>query len=278
MTMLLHRSHLLAPSGLLVLALAACTATGSTTATESPTPSRTTAVDAADWSYVGSTGPDSWGDVSATCGTGEAQSPVDLELATATPGTSADAPLLSYAATAFSAVNNWHTVEGVPEDVTASTLTVDGTVYTLQQFHLHNPSEHSLDGEHAAMELHLVHKSSDGDVAVVAVLIQVGAENAVLREFFEKLPSTPAPGVREHEVELAQEIDLPALLPTDSAVVRYTGSLTTPPCTEGVQWTVLETPVTVSQEQYSAFAALFPDDHRPTQDLGGRTVTEIAAG
>jgi carbonic anhydrase len=118
------------------------------------------------------------------------------------------------------------------------------------------------------MEMPLVHKSADGRLAVVGVLIAQGAENAALAPLFRALPVKAG-----DETDLNVALDLAQVLPREHGAFRYPGSLTTPPCSEGVEWVVLERPITLSREQIAAFTAIIGDDHRPVQPLNGRTVT-----
>ncbi|MDR6868489.1 carbonic anhydrase [Microbacterium resistens] len=186
------------------------------------------------------------------------------------------APLaVSYRSTAFAVENNGHTIEAIPADLTADSVTVDGVVYFLQQFHFHASSEHLLNGAATPAELHLVHKSADGAVLVLGVLLNVGAENDALNELFSRIPSEAAESAPE---PLEGPIDLTGIVPLSSPSVRYAGSLTTPPCTEGVQWNVFLEPSTVSAEQLSEFTKVYPDNHRPVQPLHDRKLTEVLAG
>lgn len=118
------------------------------------------------------------------------------------------------------------------------------------------------------MEGHLVHKSSDGKLAVLGVLIKVGKENAELAEVWNKLPKEAT----KEDIKLDKAIDLVNLLPKEKQSYSYNGSLTTPPCTEGVKWTVLEQPIEMSKEQVEAFGKLFPDNHRPVQTINNRSI------
>jgi carbonic anhydrase len=183
---------------------------------------------------------------------------------------------ISYVPTSFSVENNGHTIEAIPADLHADSVVIDDTTYYLQQFHFHATSEHLINGASAAAELHLVNKSDDGEIVVLSLLIQPGAASAPLAEMFSALPPT----VTEEgdEVELAQPIDLATMIPADLTSVRYDGSLTTPPCSEGVNWNVFLAPVTFSPEQLAALTALYPDNHRPTQPLHDREVSLVPAG
>jgi carbonic anhydrase len=203
---------------------------------------------------------DAWGE---TCATGVQQSPIDLADAT-----TEDLPALelAYHASPAEVVDNGHTVQVDLED--GGTLTRDGVTYSLLQFHFHAPSEHLLDGVPYAAEMHLVHQAEDGALAVLGVLIEEGAADAVIADVLEH---TPEEGARRPGVT-AEPVDVAALLPADHRTFRYDGSLTTPPCSEGVAWSVLQEPVTWSPEQVAEFADLHPGSHRPPQPIGDRVL------
>lgn len=242
-------------------------ATAASTPTATPTPSAT------GWSYQGANGPAHWDAVAKTCRNTSAshESPIDIVTGALKAGSSTHAVTVDYRPTSFTVENTGHTVEAVPADLSADSIVLDGTRYFLQQFHFHASSEHTVDGEHAAAELHLVHKSKEGEVVVVAVLLQPGAENAALNELLGSIPKA------EKESELSSPIDPAALLPRGSASAQYDGSLTTPPCTEGVRWNVYLSEVTLSKAQLAKLTAAYPDNHRPVQPLHGRVVTEVPA-
>lgn len=220
-----------------------------------------------EWGYEGDIGPDHWGDLSpeyAACSEGTEQSPIDIDssfAASLEPALEVD-----YRITPLVIFNNGHTVE--VEYAADGALTVGGDTWEVRQFHFHAPSEHTLDGVPAAMELHVVHQNDDGERAVVGVLIEEGTANSVLAPVFENLPTEQSAPM---EVE-GEEVDLGAVLPDDLAAWRYDGSLTTPPCSEGVRWHVVETPITASATQIDAFTAIFDNNSRPTQSANGRPI------
>lgn len=231
------------------------------------------ATGAHDWAYSGPTGPEHWGDVAAACAPSStgSQSPINIELSRLVDSRTVAEPSIRYRATSFSSTNNGHTIEGVPAG-DKNTVIVDGTSFALKQFHVHTPSEHEINGKLAAMELHLVNKSADGRLAVVGVLFEVGAENKQLAEFFSTLPAQPTD---EHSVvALGKQINPAKLIPSNADIVRYSGSLTTPPCSEGVLWNVADKAATVSQAQLDSLKAIIADNHRPVQALNGRSVFE----
>ncbi len=216
------------------------------------------------WGYAGSTGPSHWadlGDADLACGEGKRQSPIALDASKAVPH-DADFRIL-YRPSKAQLVNNGHTVEAdIANDGDA--VVFAGETYPLQQVHFHSPSEHTLDGKRYPLEIHFVHRSEGGNITVVGALVQAGAENRDMAELFAALPRQGA------RTELHKDIDLTRILPTDRHALVYTGSLTTPPCTEGVHWIVLAQPLDMSAEQIRAFQRLYPDNHRPLQPRNDR--------
>jgi carbonic anhydrase len=211
-----------------------------------------------DWSYEGMTGPAHWGHLSpdyAACALGREQSPIAL------PGPAqpfADLGI-AYRATPLHVLDNGHSFQvNTPG---AGTLQVGADTYELVQLHFHHPSEHTLAGQAYAMELHLVHKSRAGKLAVVAVLLKPGAASAAYEPIWRLFPEKE--GTAHHND--GPPLDPTTLLPPARKGLTYPGSLTTPPCTEGVSWFVLDAPVELSAEQIARFAERFPDDARPVQ-------------
>ena len=142
----------------------------------------------------------------------------------------------------------------------ADTLTLGGVAYQLNQYHFHSPSEHTVDGKRFPMEMHLVHKSADDKLAVVGVFIAEGAHNSAFDPVWANLPGQK--GVETHYPAL--KIDVDALLPTVRTSYRYDGSLTTPPCSEGVSWIVMTTPIRALERTAGGIHA----SHRPQQPAG----------
>ncbi|MFD0587390.1 carbonic anhydrase [Paenibacillus sp. GCM10027627] len=224
------------------------------------------------WSYEGSTGPGHWGDLSpdyAACKTGKEQSPINIKTFQANESGANEKVKVQYKTTAFTFGHNGHTIQANTAS-TANQLTIGGKAYTLAQFHFHTPSEHEINGKSSPLELHLVHKSLEGNLAVLGVLIKEGKANAALGELWSKLPKTQT----STDLALKSPIELNKILPGDLDAYRYQGSLTTPPCSEGVKWTVLEEPIQMSKAQIRAFQTIFPDNHRPVQPVHGRIVNE----
>lgn len=216
------------------------------------------------WGYAGKTGPSHWAELEpgfSSCKLGKAQSPVDIHSAKASQLTPID---FHYARRPGEIVNNGHTVQ-VNLDGAGSVRLPSGD-YKLVQFHFHTPSEETIDGKHYPLVAHLVHKSEAGELAVVSVLFKLGKENATLKEVFAALPAAAGD---KHSLA---SIDLMATLPARHAYYAYVGSLTTPPCSEGVRWQVLKQPSEISSQQLAAFRKLYPMNARPLQPLNGRVV------
>lgn len=216
------------------------------------------------WGYHGEDGPDRWGELSdeyATCASGSEQSPIDL--GSATPDQLVELTI-DYRPGAVSIADNGHTVQADVVGAAAgdNSITVDGIRYELLQMHYHTPSEHTVDGLFAPAEMHFVHRSSAGDLAVVGVM--------AIRGDATNTPWVPYTDAMRADGAVEVDLDWPALLPTDTTTVRYPGSLTTPPCSQGVRWMVMRTPVQLSPDQLAALAAVHGDNSRPTQPLNNR--------
>ena len=166
-------------------------------------------------------------------------------------------------------LDNGHTIQVTYDE--GSTLEVSGIEFELRQFHFHAPSEHVIDDRHYPIELHLVHQSDDGELVVLGVFIEEGEHNPVFDALIEGLPS--APGEESHFEDVM--IDVDAFIPSDDRFYRYEGSLTTPPCSEGVHWAVFTEPLYASQQQIEALDAAMPENNRPVQPLGSREVALI---
>ena len=214
------------------------------------------------WSYVHGITPPKWGEVSATCATGTHQSPVALSTKQSKAQSPEQALEFSWSKSTGELVDTGHSDQvNLPP---GSFITYGGTKYELQQFHFHTPSEHTIDGKHAPMEAHFVHKSADGKLAVVGVLLKQGTAASA---FAPELDDLPAAGEKK-----SVEVDLPAMLPKSTRHFAYTGSLTTPPCSEDVQWIVMLGEDPVSKAEIAAFQAKYARNARPVQSLKGRTV------
>jgi carbonic anhydrase len=228
-------------------------------------PTTVAASDPVHWGYEGEVGPEHWGDLSpdfAACSQGKEQSPVDIP---ATSPVNSPGLRFNYQPSSLNIFNNGHTIQ-VSYDQ-GSSLEIDGAAYPLVQFHLHSLSEHALDGAHSPMELHLVHKDASGKLAVVGVMIVEGPQNPAYEPILAHMPVEEG----EPQVIAGTTINAGGLLPAEQSYYRYTGSLTTPPCTEGVQWFVMAAPVALSTGQIAAFQNLYDDNYRPVQPLNERT-------
>lgn len=220
---------------------------------------------AAEWGYTGEIGPEHWGDLNpgyVIAKTGRRQSPIDIAAVESSPMPAIE---FAYGPSLIDLVYNGHTVEEVEDH--HSSITVDGNRYALQQFHFHSPSEHTVNGKHSDMEMHLVHKSDDGTIAVIGVLIDQGADNPAFDQVWNYLPTET-----NRERKESVTIDAATLLPTDSNYYRYTGSFTTPPCTEDVLWMILKTKVELSEQQITTFRKIIDGNNRPVQPINDRTV------
>ncbi len=220
------------------------------------------------WGYGGNAGPGHWGSLEKdfeTCKLGHEQSPIDIS----TKATQkADLPAIgtSYKSSAGELVNNGHTIQVNLADGGAAQLPSGS--YRLLQFHFHTPSEEKIDGKHFPLVAHLVHKNEAGNLAVIGVLFKQGKENQALKDIFAALPA------HEGKEALKSDFDATALLPANLGYYAFKGSLTTPPCSEGVAWQVLKTPVELSRAQLQAFQKVFKMNARPVQPLNGRQVLE----
>jgi carbonic anhydrase len=219
------------------------------------------------WEYSGEAGPAHWAKLTPEFGqcAGSNQSPVDLSgLVEAKL-----APLvLHYQAGGNTVVNNGHTVQ--VGYAPGSTLQLDGTTFDLKQFHFHAPSENLIEGKSYPLEGHLVHVSDKGEIAVVAVMFEAGKANPALAAAWGELPA------KVGEIQaLKAQLSAEQLLPENRDYYRFSGSLTTPPCSEGVRWLVMKQPVEVSQAQIDAFkAVMHHPNNRPVQPLNGRVVLQ----
>jgi carbonic anhydrase len=221
----------------------------------------------AHWDYQGSGGPEQWAHLSpefATCARGSRQSPIDIRDGIKVE---LDAVQFDYKPSAFKVLDNGHTVQ--VNVAPGNAIEVMGQRYELVQFHFHRPSEERINGKPFDMVAHLVHKSEQGRLAVVAVLLEKGSAQPVVQSVWNNLPLE-----KGDEVAARAPIDLNQLLPRERGYYTYMGSLTTPPCSEGVLWMVMKQPVTISDEQIGIFARLYPMNARPVQAASGRLIKE----
>ncbi len=223
---------------------------------------------AAHWSYSGEVGPQAWGGLKpefSTCAKGQRQSPIDIR-----EGIAVDLEPIqfNYQAGAFGVIDNGHTVQ--VNLAPGNWIDVGGRRFDLLQFHFHRPSEERIDGRQFDLSVHLVHKDAAGSLAVVGVVMGKGAApQPVLQTVWANLPLE-----KNQELRSRTQLDPSQLLPTDKRYYTYMGSLTTPPCSEGVQWLVMRQPVAAGPEQVELFARLYPMNARPIQGASGRRILQ----
>lgn len=223
--------------------------------------------EAAHWSYEGETGPMHWGKMNSAnnkCDLGERQSPIDIR-----DGIKVDLDMINfdYKPVAFTVVDNGHTIQ--VNLSTGNYINVSGKTYELLQFHFHRPSEERINGRGFEMVAHLVHKDREGKLAVVAVLLEAGQAQEVIQLVWNNLPLE-----KNDPVKALSNIDVAKLFPAKRDYFTYMGSLTTPPCSEGVLWLVLKQPVEISADQIAIFSRLYPMNARPIQKSAGRIIKE----
>ncbi|MBP6189458.1 MAG: carbonic anhydrase family protein [Azonexus sp.] len=219
------------------------------------------------WDYEGAGGPENWSKLdpkNKVCAIGDRQSPIDIK-----DGIKVDLEPIkfNYRPSTFRIVDNGHTVQ---VEIGESSISLTGKTYELVQFHFHRPSEEKVNGQRFDMVAHLVHKADDGQLAVVAVLLERGTENAFIQTLWNNMPL-------EKNLPVAPPtaiIDLNTLLPAARNYYTYMGSLTTPPCSEGVLWLVMKQPVQVSPDQINIFSRLYKNNARPIQPAAGRLIKE----
>jgi len=218
-----------------------------------------------EWDYKAH-GPKHWGGIKpefASCKAGKVQSPVDIRHAVPAK---LDPIRFDYHPTALHIVDNGHTIQ--VNYGSGSSISVGDQRYELVQFHFHKPSEEKVNGRTYPMVAHLVHRKSDGGLAVVAVLLKEGGSNALVQALWTNLP-------REKEKEKVEEkvaVNAADLLPGNHAYYTFAGSLTTPPCSEGVTWFVLVQASEISKAQIASFGKIYSGNARPVQPLNGRTI------
>jgi carbonic anhydrase len=227
--------------------------------------------DAAHWAYEGPAGPATWGGLRADfglCDKGQRQSPIDIRGGLAVE---LEPVRFNYQPAKFAVIDNGHTVQA--NLAPGNTIEVAGKRFELKQLHFHRPSEERIDGRQFEMSVHLVHKDEQGRVAVVALLLDKAPDKAkpqpAVQAVWNNLPLE-----KLEELPARVPLDLLGLLPADRSYYTYMGSLTTPPCNEGVQWVVMRQPVAVTAEQVALFARLYPMNARPLQQAAGRRILQ----
>ncbi len=214
------------------------------------------------WGYTSEKGPGTWASLSddyALCGEGKQQSPIDIASSTVSKEEGTDTLKFNYADTDFEIEDTGHSIEFLDSDQSNS-ITFNGVEYKLQQIHFHNESENTIDGIHYPLEAHFVHTDVDGQNLVLSVMFDIGEENQVLADSFDNVGGETT----------FNPVDL---LPQTTSYYTFTGSLTTPPCSEDVTWIVFDQVLTLSGEQLAAFVNNYSNNYRPVQDLNSRTIT-----
>ncbi|MBC7681786.1 MAG: carbonic anhydrase family protein [Ferruginibacter sp.] len=222
------------------------------------------------WGYEGSTGPQTWAKLSPDfhlCAQGTRQSPISIDDTNTLQGP-AEPLQIHYRPSGAMVLNNGRTIQ--VDVVGDNTVTVRGSTFKLYQIVFHHPSEERVNGRAYAMVAHLMHRDEDGQVAVVAVLLDPGQANTLINKVWTYMPLDTGDRVRMP----AGLLDLNELLPQDMRYYQFMGSLTTPPCSENVLWMVLKQPVQISPEQLRLFSQLYPANARPVQPLNGRVVRD----
>lgn len=224
----------------------------------------------AHWTYEGQEGPASWGKLDPAyvlCSDGSAQTPIDI--VNPVQKDIVD-PVFGYQQGVAGIVNNGHTIQAVAAE--GNTITLDGQVFTLAQMHFHAPSEHAINGTKFAIEAHFVHKNSAGTLAVVGVMVNEGSsDNPAWEPFVQSLGTVKG-------TDGTATLDWGQLLPTSTLTYQYAGSLTTPPCSEGVHWVLMQDVVQLSARQIGAFTAAYSGTDRPIQPVGNREVAVDVSG
>lgn len=219
------------------------------------------------WGYEGEHGPANWGTLHADfsqCATGNRQSPIDIQATGDRLPAGQHKTEFNYAPAKPQIENNGHTIQLSFED--AGVFRFDGKEHRLKQFHFHTPSENTVNGKRYPMELHMVHMSPRKELLVVGILFEEGASHDVLASFAEHLPQS------ESKQALDTAIDLPALIGQNPSFYHFQGSLTTPPCSEGVRWLVRTATATASAQQIGAIRDIVGGNARPVQTLGDRKI------
>jgi carbonic anhydrase len=227
------------------------------------------------WSYSGARGPAQWGQLDPAylrCAEGKQQSPVDIISSVVDKGIDwqfnyqTSSLRIAHNEHMENIIDNGHTIQVTVDE--GSTFMLQGRIYHLKQFHFHTPSEHEIDGKYFPMEMHFVHQSDSGQLAVVGILLEEGKENDNLAKIVAHLPGAKGEMNHHSDVHLALQFHLPKI----NEGYHYTGSLTTPPCSEPVEWLVFRNPVSAGKEQIAAIASRIGPNNRPIQALNDRTI------
>ena len=221
----------------------------------------------AQWSYSGQSGPENWAQLSTdnfAC-SGSNQSPVNL-----TGFIEAGLPPIefNYESGGYNVLNNGHTIQ--VNYSPGSHINIDGQAFELKQFHFHAPSENHINGTSFPLEVHYVHANDQGQLAVVAVMFKQGKENKALKGAWLGMPK-----IAGKKISYSSSFNANKLLPHNKDYYRFNGSLTTPPCSEGVRWLVLKESLEASQEQISTFTDVLGfANNRPLQPINARAILQ----
>lgn len=222
-----------------------------------------------DWSYQGKTGPNYWSYLDPSfiqCEIGALQSPINIDTTKVIQKENLEEIKVQYTTSEFSIIKNRLTLKLLPKDE-SNYIYVGNIKYVLKQLHFHYPSEHGINGKKFPAEIHLVHQNRKEQLAVIGLLVEKGKENIVIMKFFNGLTKD------EGKIEVVKEkINIENLLPEKREYYRYEGSLTTPPCSEGVKWLLLDQPIQMSEKQIEKLREFFPTNMRPLQSIGKRKI------
>lgn len=200
------------------------------------------------------------------CG-GKVESPINIETARTIKAHMPDMTF-NYNPFNFTIVDNGHTIQVI--NTGTNKLMLDGSTFDFKQFHFHHTGEHAINGEKGDLEVHLVHTDAvTGNILVLGIIIKEGAANPAIEKVLQNIPA-----VKQMEVASNVSINLNDLLPADKKYYTYTGSLTTPPCTDGIEWVLFKQPITMSPEQINIFVQKYANNARPLQALNNRYVLE----
>ncbi|WP_394248112.1 carbonic anhydrase [Vibrio profundi] len=213
---------------------------------------------ASEWGYTGDSGPEHW---KGLCQSGVNQSPIDISN---TIEGELDPIQFNYGSSGQYVLNNGHTIQVNIDG--SHTIDLEGKTFSLLQFHFHTPSENLIKGHAYPLEMHLVHADENNNLAVVGVMLEEGAESDAIEKVWSVMPQSTG------KARLPQSIELNDLLPKDQDYYRFNGSLTTPPCSEGVTWLVMKSPISISSEQLTQFKTIYSGNSRPVQRINARPV------
>jgi carbonic anhydrase len=220
------------------------------------------------WGYSGEVGPANWGELDPSfemCAKGVNQAPINL---TDFVEAEMDPLTFTYTGLVTEILNNGHSIQA--NYAVGSTMTVAGKTFELKQFHFHSPSENQINGAYFPMEGHFVHADYDGNLAVISVMYTIGDENHGMEKLWKQMPAEEG-----NKAGLASQVRAEELMPADKDYYRFNGSLTTPPCSEGVVWIVMKNPVTVSEAQVKQFTEVMGHpNNRPIQSTNARPILQ----